>query len=372
MNSLNHANFSDQVKKNLHSFLQQTAFDPAQEKPQHKTVFRIRLKRVGNLGDAVTFSGLPKAGKTKYISAAIAAAITGMSVFDLTIKLPPGKDKVVHFDTEQSKPDHYDMMELIKRLSGYADSTMTAFFNAVNFKSFQCRKMKAEHMLSIIEYFLSLPENKNVGIVFLDGLLDVVNNMNDTNYSSHLKQWIKRITEQYEVLLISVIHRTKGADKSAGHVGSEIERVSQSVLMIEKIPKGDGYVMDRYRLKPEYMRSDDFFEPIDIYYNPQLCLWEMMDFVEDLKPQKPTKRTPQEIPEDEHQSNVRHIFSSQPLYSKYDDFVRKIKEVYIAPNTEWARRCAYHLCYNLQLVFDTEDGYTNRQQGKLKLISEQK
>lgn len=363
---------NQQQESLLATLLQETKFDPAQERPQHKTVFRIRFKRVGNLGDTVTFSGLPKAGKSKYISGAIAAAITGQSVFDLNIKLPDHKKRIVHFDTEQSKADHYDMIDLIKKLSGYADNSMAAFFAQANFETHQCRKIKAEHMLNLIEYFLKMPANKNVGMVFLDGLLDVVNNMNDTNYSSYLKQWIKRITEEYEVLLISVIHRTKGADKSAGHVGSEIERVSQSVLMIEKIPKGDGFVIDRYRLKPEYMRSDDFFDPIDIYFNPQLSLWELCDFIEDQKPQKPTKRTPLEIPADEHESNVRHIFSSQPLYSKYDDFIRKIKEVYIAPNTEWARKCAYHLCYNLQLVFDTEDGYTNHRQAKLKLLGNEK
>lgn len=337
----------------LQQLLQSNLYDHSAPPPDEQVVFRIQYKRIGSLGDFILFSGRPKSGKTKYLSGCIAAAISKNEVFDMRIKLPDHKRGVVHFDTEQSKFSHYKMMQLIMQLT-------EAQQFPDNFKSYRCRSVAPSHILSMIEYYLKT--NTDTGIVYLDGLLDVVESMNDEKHSNHLKQWMKRITEDYNILLAGVIHRGFSADKSIGQVGSAGERAAQTVLLIEKDKETKQYI-----LKAEYMRDDDEFAPVAIYYNKQLEIWEKTDYIE--VPEEKLRRVPAEAkrrPQDydisEHKSCISQIFNSTSLH-KYNDLLQQIKEVY-GVGRPWAVECIKVLCSE-NLIWRTAEGLTNIQQGKL-------
>ncbi len=333
--------------------LQSNLYDHLAPPPNEQVVFRIQYKRIGSLGDFILFSGRPKSGKTKYLSGCIAAAISKDEVFDMNIRLPEHKKGVVHFDTEQSKYSHYKMMELIIKLSG--NDTFPG-----NFKSYRCRSVAPSNILSMVEYYLK--QNTDTGIVYLDGLLDTVESMNDEKHSNYLKCWLKRITEDYNILLAGVIHRGFSNDKSIGQVGSAGERAAQTVLLIEKDKETKQYI-----LKAEYMRDDDEFAPVAIYYNKQMEIWEKTDYI-DIPPEKfhripsEAKRKPQDFDIQEHSANVSQIFNSQSIH-KYADLLQLIKEV-SGVGRPWAVECVKVLCSE-NLIWRTAEGLTNIQQGKL-------
>lgn len=336
----------------LIQLLQSVQYDQSAPPPVEQVVFRIQFKTVGSLGDFIMFSGRPKAGKSKYVAGAIAASLSRQEVFSMNIKLPEGKRKVAHFDTEQGKSDHYKMMQLIMKLANIEALPE-------NFNSYRCRSIAPAQIIALAELYLQ--KNPECGLLYLDGLLDTVESMNDEKHSSSIKRWLKRITEDYNVLLAGVIHRGFGNDKSIGQIGSEGERAAQSVLKIEKDKDTKQYI-----LRAEYMRSDDEFEPIAIQYNPQLSIWEQADLI--TPPEETTtgggrlkslKRRPAEYDIQEHSTNVWQIFNRTALFS-YKDLVNRIAEVY-ATGSQWAKECVKELEKH-SLIYRTENGFTNKQQ----------
>lgn len=338
-------------QKELYNLLQSVEYNQSEPPPPEQVIFRIQFKTIGSLGDFILFSGRPKSGKTKYLSGAIAASISRQEVFSMNIRLPENKSKVAHFDTEQGKYSHFKMMQLIKQLAN-----LEALPD--NFKSYRCRSVAPAQILQIVDCYLKL--NPDCGMIYLDGLLDTIESMNDEKHSSYIKRWLKKITEDHNVLLAGVIHRGFSNDKSIGQIGSEGERAAQTVLLVEKNKETKQYI-----LRGEYMRDDDEFEPIAIYYNKQLSLWQECDYIPETETAKPAargKRRPAEFDISEHTANVARIFNSQSLYN-YRKLTERIIEVY-AVGQQWAKECVPVLISE-NLIFHTPDGYTNIRQGRL-------
>jgi hypothetical protein len=93
----------------------------------------------------------------------------------------------------------------------------------------------------------------------LDGLLDLILNYNSEEECRLLIQFIKRITAQFNILLITVLHLGKKDKETLGHLGSASDRYAQSTLIIEKDKD-----QQTYNLSPKFMRSDADFETVSI------------------------------------------------------------------------------------------------------------
>ena len=344
-------------ENDLLKILEATQYNQEEEPPSEQVIFRIDFKAIGSLGDFVLFSGRPKSGKTKYLSGAIAASLSGYPVYNMALKLPDGKKKVVHFDTEQSKYSHYKMMQLVKELGNFDKLPDT-------FKSYRCRSVSAAQIILLIDFYLK--NNPDTGIIFLDGLLDIVTSMNDEKHSSFIKSWLKKITEVHNILLISVIHRGFSNDKSIGQIGSEGERAAQSVLLIEKNKEHKQYI-----LKAEYLRDADEFSPVAIQYNNQTNQWQQCDYIEEEKPinrakvSTNLKRKPNEYDISEHIALLARIFHSESLYS-YKILCNRISEIY-GVGQQWAKQCV-SILERENLIYRTEDGFTNIKQSNLLKI----
>lgn len=341
-------------KEEIAQLLNAREFHADQPPPPEQVIFRIEFQTIGSLGDYALLTGRPKAGKTKYLSGAMAAAISSQDVFGMSIKLPPGKTRVVHFDTEQGKRSHYNVLNLTQRLSN-ADKMPD------HFKSYHCRQDSPRTIIAMIEYYLG--QFPDTGLVVLDGLLDCIESFNDEKASKALVNWLKKITEANNTFLLGVLHRSMSADKSIGHLGSSADRAAQSVLIVEKNKD-----TKQYLLKAEYLRDADDFKPIAIIYNKQLNLWEQTDYIDDPqaaqgpKVKNMNKRRPGEYELTEHIANTTRIFNSQKVQD-YDSLLQRIREVY-GVGRNWAIECVREL-ERLQQVFRTEDGFTNQQQGKM-------
>lgn len=334
----------------LTSLLLSREFSANQEPPAEHVVFRIQFNTIGSLGDYALITGRPKAGKTKYVAGAMAAAICSKEVFGMQIKLPAGKERVVHFDTEQGKRSHFNILNLTQRLMDYENMPQ-------NFKSYHCRQDTPAQIIAMIEHYLKL--YPDTGIIFLDGLLDCIDSFNDEKASKALVNWLKRITEANNCFVVGILHRSMSVDKSIGHLGSSADRAAQSVLIVEKNKE-----TKQYLLKAEYLRDGDDFTPIAIYYNKQLNLWEQTDFIEDSQTTRPKnlQRRPGEYDISEHTGHVVRIFNGQHVQD-YKSLLQRIKEVY---NTgeKFAKECVNEL-ERSNLIWRIPEGFTNIRQGKL-------
>lgn len=339
-----------QAKDQLHELLMQRAYDPQAEPESEQVVFRIQFQNIGSMGNFDLITGRPKSGKSKYISGMIASALTRKEIFSMSLRLPEGKNRVAHWDTEQNRYDYHAMIKLIFKL-GEIDGLPP------HFNSFHCRRDNAATIIAMVEYFLSI--YKDTGIVFLDGLLDMIDRFNDEGQSKMLVNFLKRITDEHNILVIGVLHRGVTHDKSLGHIGSIADRAAQSVLIVEKNKEARQYV-----LKSEYLRSADDFDPIAIYYNAQSRSWEQTDYMpeDESAATKQRKKRPAEYNYEEHRANVDRVFRIEKILP-YRRYVQEICEVY-ALGYNLAKDMAAYLVKE-GLVWKNENGYTNIRQSQL-------
>ena len=68
-----------------------------------------------------------------------------------------------------------------------------------------------------------------------------------------------KITKEFDITLIGVLHTGKGNNETLGHLGSNTDRWANSTLIVEK-----DKVTKQHILKPKFLRSDSDFDPVAI------------------------------------------------------------------------------------------------------------
>lgn len=218
--------------------------------PQDHRTFTIREKLVGSLSNFVVFSGLPKTGKTTFISALISSALHPGDFFQMKLSMPENRKRICYFDTESSEYDHYRTIERIRYFTTYNNLPE-------NLDTFVLRQDGHRAIQIYVELYLQ--NNPDCSVLIIDGLLDLILNYNSEEECKELIQFMKRITYQYNVLLITVLHLGKKDKETLGHLGSATDRYAQSTLLIEKDKNAQ-----TYNLSSKFMRSDIEFDTIAI------------------------------------------------------------------------------------------------------------
>ena len=236
-------------KQKWSDLLKVRRYDPSVKPPDINPIFTIQGKIVGMLQSYIVFSGLPKASKSTFLAAVAASSITDSSIWQMRMSTPKERRRIGYFDTEMSAFDFYRQMDKIKYLAG---SELPPYFDAYSMREDMPSKIKM-----MVEQYLI--DNPDCAVCFIDGFLDLCLNYNDERETRLLTNWFKRITKQYNCLLIGVIHLSKGVGETLGHLGSNTDRWAQSTMIVEKVKETNQFV-----LKPKYLRSSDDFEPIAI------------------------------------------------------------------------------------------------------------
>jgi len=240
------------MTNDLHEKLNSRKFRNGYKPPEENVIFSIQGKNIGTSQSFVCFQGLPKAGKSTFITSAIASAFTHWDIFGMKINFPKERKRICYIDTESSDFDYYRVLERIR-------SQIICDPLPHNFDSFLFREDSPQDIQSMIEIYLQ--ENKDCSVLVVDGILDLIADFNSVEQSFYLVQWLKKITKQHDLLILCVLHLGKKDQNSIGHIGSYLDRKSQSVLKIEK--NKDKKTLD---LIPTFLRSTDDFDPISIQY----------------------------------------------------------------------------------------------------------
>lgn len=337
------------AKKNYTELLQQRRYDPNKQPPKEQVVFLIDSKNIGTLQNFVTITGMQKSGKTTFMSAMLAAAITGEEKIRIRIKLPAEKYKVSYWDTEQGD---YDFYKTIDRVKSFCNTDELP----AHFDSYNVREDDPADILPLIDEYLK--NSPRCGLLVIDGILDLINSFNDEAESKRLVNFLKKITKKGDLLCICTLHKGKTTSNTLGHLGSMADRAAQSVLQVEKNKDKGTFI-----LKADYLRSADDIDPIEIHFNKNNNTWEETFYnpEQDAKV-KPLQLRPQDFSRDQHTMCLIRVFSLQEFYS-YKDLVQNIKEEY-GYGDNWAKDCIKYLKTE-GMLFKTIEGYTNRQQQKL-------
>lgn len=324
-------------------------YDPNIEPPPERAVLTIDGNIIGNNQNIVTIQAKQKQGKTTYLTAIIASALTGDPVFRMQVHLQRGKQRVAYFDTEQGRGDFYKTIKKIKQLS-----TLQTFPG--HFDAFNMREDDPEDIIGAIGEYMSI--YPDCGLLVVDNSTDLLNSFNDEAESKTKIQHFKRWTKQGNNLAIQALHTGRSGENTLGHFGAFSDRASQSVLHIEKTERGT------VTCKPRYLRSSEDFDPIEIAYNRDIHNWEETFYVDVEKSTgRVARATPGDIDDLSHRSKLSFVFNAEGIIIDYKVLVNGICEVYNMPQ-QWAKECVKYLIMS-QIVFKIETGYTMQRQTRL-------
>jgi hypothetical protein len=236
----------------LHEKLKERKYINGYKPQEEKILFTIDGKNIGTTQSFVTFQGLPKAGKSTFITSVVASAFTTWDIFSCKLVFPANRKRLCYVDTESSDYDYYRVLERIRQ-------QIITDFLPHNFDSFLFREDSPNDIKLMVEAYLE--ENRDCSIIVLDGVLDLIQDYNNVEQSFFLIQWLKKITKKFDLLVLLVLHLGKKDQNSLGHIGSYLDRKSQSVLRIEKNKENN-----TLNLSPQFLRSSEDFNPVSIMY----------------------------------------------------------------------------------------------------------
>lgn len=218
-----------------------------------EVIFKIQDKIILTYGSLMILTGKPKARKTTFLHAFIASAVTYDNVWSITTSLKPDKNLVVLLDTEQSM---FDLHQSLGRLENTINKKLSSISN---FKVYSARSLNVDEIINLITRICEI--NNNIGLICIDGLLDLVYDINDVREAKAAIHFLKTLSDTYQVGIVGILHQNKGTNFSLGHLGSFASRHAQSELSIEKNDSGTS------TLTSTFLRSANDIKPIEIGYN---------------------------------------------------------------------------------------------------------
>ena len=134
----------------------------------------------------------------------------------------------VHFDTEQGE---WHAQRVFKRLQWMNFAENLDFYH-----TFALRKISYRSRIDFIEYYLECmrEEGKDIGLVVIDGVADLVSDVNNLEESSAIVQKIMAWTTIYNCHIVTVIHSNNGSDKPTGHLGSFLEKKAETQIQLSR------------------------------------------------------------------------------------------------------------------------------------------
>ena len=144
---------------------------------------------IATLGNFSASTGKPKSKKTFNVSAIVASALSGKEVLKNKADLPPCKNLVLREYTPDQRRD-------------------------------------------IIRW--ALHEEKDIGLVIIDGIRDLIHDINSPSESLDIINELMRWSSYYELHIHTVLHLNKGDDNTRGHIGTELNNKAETILQISK------------------------------------------------------------------------------------------------------------------------------------------
>lgn len=172
---------------------------------------------ISTFGNIVFIQAPPKSMKTFFISLIASTYLSGGNEY--TGKLKGNyQGELMHVDTEQGTFHALKTFQRPMRMSKFDPS---------RYKTFALRPYAPKERTQFIDWYL---ENHNVRFLIIDGIADLVNDVNDLKDCNRIIQKLMKWSEKYDMTIITVIHTNFGSEKPTGHLGSAIEKKAEAQL----------------------------------------------------------------------------------------------------------------------------------------------
>ena len=284
-------------------------------------ILRVNGSTIGTLGNFSASTGKAKSKKTFNVSAIVAAALSNSEVLCYAASFPDDKRKVLYIDTEQSK---YHCLKVMKRILWMAGQPTNQ--DCKNLLFVAMREYSPEKRRELIDYMLS--NIKGVGLVIIDGVRDLMYDINNPTESTEIINLLMRWSSSYNLHIHTVLHLNKGDDNTRGHIGTELNNKAETVLQITK-SQLDANVSE---VKAMHIRDKDF-EPFAFRINEE----SMPELVVGYECQQKQERVVlTELPDEKHQEALAISFDKGDIHG-YNNLIEALRRGYATIGYERGR-----------------------------------
>lgn len=210
-------------------------------------VIQVSNSTISTLGNFSASTGKGKSKKTFNVCAIVAAALTGRKILNYEANFPDNKNKVLYFDTEQSSFHCHKVLERINKLAGFPSDQDCELIEFVMLREYSPLDRR-----QIIEF--ALAERSDVGLVVIDGLRDLLFDINNSTEAAEVIGLLMRWTSEYNLHIHTVLHLNKADDNVRGHIGTELNHKAETILQVTK-NEHDGNISE---VQATLIRDKDF------------------------------------------------------------------------------------------------------------------
>lgn len=216
---------------------------------------------IGTYGNFSFIQGPPKHRKTFLVTLLSAAYLGGKSE-RFTGKIKGHRDGkcLYHFDTEQGS---FHAQRVFRRVLDMCELDDECY------RPYGLRKLSPKERVEVIDF--AFRTSSNLGVAIIDGIADLVSDVNNIEECNEVVQRLMKWTEEYNIHIITVIHSNWGTSKPTGHLGSALEKKCETQILLEK-NENDKSIMN-VKCKSSRGRAFDSFG----FYINQVGLPEIAD-----------------------------------------------------------------------------------------------
>lgn len=230
--------------------------------PEPEPVVKIGGEVISTEGNITTISGASKSGKSAFTSVLIAGAVAGGEYDgfpDVEVLANDSHRAVIHLDTEQARAKHKrNLCTILERadLNTCPDYLLSYNIRQLPLKEYQTATSEICEAANAI--------HGGIFLIVIDGIADYIQDVNDPESSNAIVSYFEKLAIKYACPIICIVHTNPNSDKERGHLGSQLQRKSESVLTVET----DN---DISTLKPKFLRNAGKGKTplIQFRYNPE-------------------------------------------------------------------------------------------------------
>lgn len=202
--------------------------DFTKEAPKPDYLLEIDGVGVMPAGGVTTVTGRAKQGKTQFLAAVVSCLLSGRDFGRMHRVKAPGR--ILWVDTEQS---NFDIHNTIGRVYNQAGIPAREPSDRHGLTVLQLRPLDASQRQEAIR---GAVEALNPEILIIDGVRDLVHNINDETETAMVVDWVlQSMTARPQMRVIVVLHTNPdGRDKMRGHLGTEFENKFSDKFLCSK------------------------------------------------------------------------------------------------------------------------------------------
>ena len=176
------------------------------------------------LGGLTGLNGRPGNGKTMTFSMMIAAALRGEYC---GLRCLIDNATCLYVDTEMEVVNHQRTVRRIYDMVGWPQMVKQERFNSIMLREVNDASARWRKVLKAIWQY-------KPNMVFLDGMIDIVNDFNDNKECQERIYQCMAVASHYNISVWCLLHLNPGSEKAVGHLGSFLERKATDIFVTSK------------------------------------------------------------------------------------------------------------------------------------------